>query len=164
LKPKIDKAQRKALRFAYDLMRGCIGGSEYLSYVRGKALRTPDGRTHFYHRYWIEPDRAEDRPYLSEDVLAALEMLGYMETIRVTRQPIWLYRITRDGCDALGVDYPLYSEAFKAKAGDRFISRRARELQEREGLYRRHRGYEAHKLSMPKRWGQQPFNYRARKR
>lgn len=145
-------------------MRGCVGDSDYLAYVRGKALYTPDGRVHLYNRHWIEPDRADDRPYLSEDVFVALEMLGYMETLAVTRQPIWLYRITRDGCDALGVEYPLYSDESKAQYGDRLVARRARELEERAGLYGRRR-FDPNRNAMPRRWVQQMnFNYRARKR
>jgi hypothetical protein len=164
LKPKLSKAQRKALRFAYSLMRGCVANSESLMYVRGRALHTPDGKVHLYHRHWIEPDRAEDRPYLNEDVLVSLEVMGYMETLPVTRQPIWLYRITRDGCDALGVDYPLYSQESKAQVGDRLVARRARELEERAGLYQR-RGRSFNRFAVPKGWVQQmAFNYRARKR
>ncbi len=118
-------------------MRGCVGGSEYLPFVRGNTLRTPDGGIHFYNRHWIEPDRAHDRVYLSEDVLVSLEMHGYMEARPVFHEQVWLYRITRDGCDALGVEYPLYSPEVKAHYTNRFLARRARELQECNGLYRK---------------------------
>ncbi len=86
------KSQRKALRFALKLMRGDYR-NEMLPYVSG---------------YWIQPDRDPERPYLDETTFTDLEMLGYVECRAfISRQIVWMYRISRAGCDAIGREYPL---------------------------------------------------------
>lgn len=86
------KSQRKALRFAFKLMRGDFR-NEMLPYVSG---------------YWILPDRDPDRPYLDEATFTDLMMLGYVECRAfLSRELTWMYRISREGCDAMGWEYPL---------------------------------------------------------
>ncbi|NDJ59508.1 MAG: hypothetical protein GYB67_00195 [Chloroflexi bacterium] len=97
-RPRLTKAQRKALRFAYKLRRGDYR-SLYLSYIYG-GLNGQDGR------HWIEPDRASrGRAYLNEATFAALEMDGYLESRLVYNRTIWLYRITQRGAKALGWEW-----------------------------------------------------------
>lgn len=92
------KVHKKALRFAYRLMRGDYRG-HYLPYASG---------------HWIEPDRAPDRPYLSEDVFVELLMQDYFECIPILRpDTIYIYRITRAGCEVMGWDYPLARTRYK---------------------------------------------------
>jgi len=74
------RSQRKALRFAYRLLRGDFA-SRYLPYTSG---------------HWIEPDHASDRPYLNEEILTALVVRGFMECDSFFRsETVYLYRITR---------------------------------------------------------------------
>lgn len=93
----MSKAQKKALRFAYRLMRGDYKGL-YMPFVSG---------------YWIEPDRAQDRPYLNEETFAALELRGYLECQPFMHgDTIYLYRLSREGCDIMGWDWPLSTYSF----------------------------------------------------
>ncbi|HEX2905786.1 MAG TPA: hypothetical protein VHO69_02920 [Phototrophicaceae bacterium] len=88
------KAHREALEFAYRLTRGDFDG-KLLPYAVG---------------YWIEPDRAQDRPYLNETVFSVLLTRGYMEcALFIRRHPVYLYRITEAGCVALGREWPVGS-------------------------------------------------------
>ena len=167
MKPKLTKSQRKALIFAHDLMHNCVE-SAYLPYVRGTTYRTGDGMTWQNHRHWIEPDQDGSRPFLNEDVFSSLEMVGYME-LRAVQQPqaLWIYRITREGCDAIGRDYPLYPAHVMDRIRSRLHARRNLELQQREYLHKqrgglygrsgRRRGVRADGYLMP-------FNHKARKR
>jgi hypothetical protein len=85
--------QKKALRFAYQLLSRAYK-SDFLPYVSIGG--------------WIEPDRAPDKPYLNEDNLMALVMLGYFECKAFMRaDKVWLYRISREGCAVMGWEYPL---------------------------------------------------------
>lgn len=104
MKPRLTKAQRKALRFAYKLMRGDYQ-HDYFAFVYLTVSYTSDGSLS-QRQEWIEPDRADSKPYLSEDTLVALEMQGYMEA-REFSDGTWRYRLTRAGCMALGWDWPL---------------------------------------------------------
>ncbi|NWF69070.1 MAG: hypothetical protein HXY40_08290 [Chloroflexi bacterium] len=84
--------QRKALRFAYQLMRGDFR-QHYLPYTSG---------------HWFLPDKDPAKPYLDEANLSALHMSGWLECRAFLRSDMqWLYRITREGCAVLGVDWPL---------------------------------------------------------
>ena len=86
------RSQRKTLRFALKLMRGDYR-NEMLPYVSG---------------YWIEPDRDPERSYLDEATFTELMMMGFLECrVFLNRQMRWMYRITREGCEAIGLDYPL---------------------------------------------------------
>jgi hypothetical protein len=86
------KTQRKALRFAFKLMRGDYR-NDIIPYVSG---------------YWIQPDRDPERPYLDEATFTELTMLGYFECRAfISRELVWMYRIAREGCEAIGVEYPL---------------------------------------------------------
>lgn len=88
----MNRAQKQALRFAYHLARGDYRANP-LPYVWGD---------------WVEPDRATERPYLSENVLAALALHGYLECqLFRLDDTAWLYRITRAGCERMGWSYPL---------------------------------------------------------
>lgn len=104
MKPRLSKHERKALRFAYKLMRGDYQ-QQYLWYVHTTFAYGGDGSL-TPRQEWIEPDAAEHKPYLSEDTLAALELQGYMEC-RQFPDGRWLYRLTREGCMVLGWDWPL---------------------------------------------------------
>src|SRR5262245_18971461 len=86
------KTQRKALRFAFKLMRGDYR-DDILPYVSG---------------YWIEPDRDPERPYLDEATFTTLTMLGYFECRAfISREIVWMYRIARAGCEMIWKEYPL---------------------------------------------------------
>jgi hypothetical protein len=92
------KAHKKALKFAYHLMSGEFAG-RYLPYVVG---------------HWIEPDRAPNRSYLNEEIFVELLMRDYFESISTLRSDkVYLYRITRAGCEAMGWDYPLAKATYK---------------------------------------------------
>jgi hypothetical protein len=87
------KSQKKALRFAYRLMCGDYTG-QFLIYTAG---------------YWIEPDHDPTRPYLDENVFMELVMRGYMECQTFERdRTVYLYRITPEGCAAMGWTYPFH--------------------------------------------------------
>lgn len=152
--------------FAHDLMRGCVE-TEYLPFIRGTTYRTPDGMTWQQHRFWIEPDKDPTRPFLNEDVLSALEMHGYMEMRAVAPDSIWIYRVTREGCDAIGRDYPLYPSHVMDRIRARLHSRRNLELEQRRSLMRQRGGLYGRggKRRRNRRDGYlPPFNYQARKR
>jgi hypothetical protein len=88
----MNRTQRKALRFAFKLMRGDFR-NELLPYVSG---------------YWIEPDRDPERPYLNEAIFVDLTMRGYMECRAfISREVVWMYRLSREGSEVLGLEYPL---------------------------------------------------------
>jgi hypothetical protein len=108
MKPHLSKYERKALRFAYDLMRGNHSG--YVPYVHGLILRYENGKIHLLPGYWIEPDRDPDRPYLNEVTFTQLTVRGFLECQQFLPGlpgPLWLYRLTRAGCAAMGWDWPL---------------------------------------------------------
>lgn len=108
--------QKRALRFAYRLLRGDYK-DEYLPYVHRSVPRSYA----IQQGLWIEPDQDPERPFLNEDTFTALVMRGYFERApfdptqqRTTQSvlesdadPIWLYRLTRQGCVLLGWDWPL---------------------------------------------------------
>lgn len=106
MKPRLSKAQRKALRFSYKLLCGDYE-NEYLPYVY--ETLTHDSAGDIVRRQeWIEPDRANPgRSFLNEDTFAALEMRGYMEAKQFMPDGKWLYRLTRDGARAMGWEWPL---------------------------------------------------------
>jgi hypothetical protein len=92
------KSQKKALRFAYRLMRGDYAGL-YFPFTIG---------------YWIEPDHDPNRPYLDESVLTDLVMRGYMECQTFERnREVYLYRITPEGCASMGWRYPLHKSLYQ---------------------------------------------------
>ncbi len=166
MKPNLSKTQRKALIFAHDLMRGRIEGSSFLPYVRGTTLPLSDGRVWHLRRHWIEPDRDPLRPYLSEDIFSTLVMGGCMEERLATPDHVWVYRITRDGCDAIGRVYPPTAESAE-NISDRMIRRRLIELNERAELSRRRGNAFIQRTannSDGKSAKQSAFNYQARKR
>lgn len=166
MKPKLSKSQRKALIFAHDLMSGRID-TNYLPYVRGSAVRLTNGTTWRYQRHWIEPDHDPRRWFLSEDIFMSLVMLGYMETRSIPPDQIWIYRITRDGCNAIGRTYPLYPASVMTLVRDRLVARRNQELQERETLMRRRASTYGRRGDMRARMqghSRSPFNYQTRRR
>ncbi len=88
----MNRSQKQALRFAYRLARGDYR-AQPLIYTWGD---------------WFEPDRSPERPYLSENTLAALAMRGYLECQLFWLDDMaWLYRISRQGCERMGWAYPL---------------------------------------------------------
>lgn len=108
----MNKTSKKALRFAYDLLSGRYRTAG-LPYVYASVPRDLRGEAADSPAPWIEPDRDPERPYLNEEVLAALVMRGYLETQRFERTngsgPVWLYRLSPDGCAKLGWAWPLHS-------------------------------------------------------
>ena len=106
------------------------------------------------------------RPYLSEDVFSTLVMGGCMEERLALPDRVWVYRITRDGCDAIGRIYPPIAETLES-IGERMIRRRAAELSERAELNRR-RGNSFSQRTTRTSDGtpakNSAFNYQARKR
>lgn len=108
----MNKAYKKALRFAYDLLKGRYPNGQ-LQYVYPSVPADLRGDAPYSPAPWIEPDRDPQRPYLNEAVLAALVMRGYLETQafeHISGQgPVWLYRLTADGCAKLGWDWPKHS-------------------------------------------------------
>jgi hypothetical protein len=86
------KAQKKALRFAYRLLRGDFKDNYWI----------------YTHKGWIEPDCAPDKPYLDEQIFVSLVMRGYLECTSFRfRNVVYLYRITPEGCTAIGREWPL---------------------------------------------------------
>lgn len=86
------KSQKKALRFAYRLMCGDFN-EHFLTYTSGS---------------WIEPDHDPLRPYLDENVLTELTIRGYMDCQTFKRdRVVYLYRITPEGCAAMGWLWPI---------------------------------------------------------
>lgn len=104
-KPKLPKAERKALRFAYELIRGTQ--TRYLPYVHGLLLQRQGDKIILRSAGWIEPDQDPERPYLNETIFTRLMMLNYFECDQFLSDSLWLYRLSRDGCSAMGWDWPL---------------------------------------------------------
>lgn len=94
------RSQKKALRFAYALLRG-DHDNDFLPYVHAVMHRYQSKR----RGEWIEPDRDPKRPYLNEAVLSALALRGYFTCEEIEGK--WLYRLTKRGCEAMGWDWPL---------------------------------------------------------
>ncbi len=109
------KNQKKALRFAYDVLRGRYAENRPLYIYPSVPLdfrHSPD-----YH--WIEPDQDPDRPYLNEGVFSDLVVRGYMEVLLLIPGRRWVYRLSPEGCTTLGKEWPLYSDKLRS------LSRRA---------------------------------------
>lgn len=113
MKPRLRKAERKALRFAYDLI--CGASSSYFAYTHGLVLRSLAGKWTFRHAGWIEPDRDPTRPYLNEAVFTRLLMARYFECDYFASSGLWLYRLSREGCRAMGWDWPSANPGNKRK-------------------------------------------------
>ncbi|GAB4517788.1 MAG: hypothetical protein OHK0046_24710 [Anaerolineae bacterium] len=100
------KSQKKALRFAYDLLRG------EFNHLRLPYVYAPLYRHQFNHQGdWIEPDQDPTRPFLNEATFSALMLKGYFECdvfpANDHADGRWLYRLTKRGCEAMGWDWPL---------------------------------------------------------
>lgn len=93
------KNHKKALRFAYDILCGRYADLPYVHVLLQNGATT--------RRCWIEPDRDVERPYLNEAVFADLEVRGYMERQPRPPGPLWLYRISPEGCRVMGWTWPL---------------------------------------------------------
>lgn len=106
MKQKLPKEQRKALRFAYEIMRGEIN-TIFVPYVHGIILQRINGKLLLRSGAWIEPDQDPEKPYLNESIFTRLTMHGHFECQQFLPGPKWLYRITRDGCLAMGWKWPL---------------------------------------------------------
>lgn len=94
------KAQKAALRFAYDVLRGRYK-NKTLSGIHVIASSDHTGEV-----YWLEPDKDSERDYLNEALFASLVVRGYMECKEFPPNKLWLYRITPEGCTAIGRLYP----------------------------------------------------------
>jgi hypothetical protein len=101
------KSHKKALRFAYDLLCGHYRG-QVLSYVYSTVPRDLRGDAEFSPAPWIEPDRDATRAYLNEGVFTTLVMNGYFECQPFLPGPVWLYRLSRDGCAKMGWTWPTH--------------------------------------------------------
>jgi hypothetical protein len=104
MKPRLPKAERKALRFAYDLI--CGTASSYFAYTHGLVLHSLAGKWILRHAGWIEPDRDPTRLFLNEAVFTRLLMAGYFECDYSAPSGLWLYRLSREGCRAMGWEWP----------------------------------------------------------
>lgn len=95
-------SHKKALYFSLQVLRG---EHRSLSYVQSTVPH--DVRKHATERrQWVEPDHDPGRPYLNEAVFTDLVMKGYMETRTIIPGDVWIYRITPEGCEAIGESYP----------------------------------------------------------
>ena len=104
MKQKLPKDQRKALRFAYDLI--CGEAHSYIPYVHGIILQRINGKLLLRSGAWIEPDQDSEKPYLNENTFTRLTMRAYFECRQFLPGPKWLYRLTKDGCSAMGWKWP----------------------------------------------------------
>ncbi|HEX2620310.1 MAG TPA: hypothetical protein VHL11_09190 [Phototrophicaceae bacterium] len=95
------KAQKAALRFAYDLLRGQFKNQT----LPGIHVITPLDEFNT-SGVWLEPDRDLDRPFLNEAICSELVLRGLLECRRFPPHSLWLYRITPEGCTAIGKTYP----------------------------------------------------------
>lgn len=94
-------------------------------------------------------------------------MLGYMETRSIPPEDLWIYRITRDGCNAIGRVYPLYPPHVMTQIRERLAARRDRELMERETLARRRSGTygrQGDRRARRHTHAPNPFNHQSRRR
>jgi hypothetical protein len=99
------KAQKAALRFAYDLLQGRF--NEQLNTLPAIRVIVPSEQTPTANSgLWLEPDRDTERDYLNEAICSALVVRGYLECREFPPNRLWLYRITPEGCAALGKMYP----------------------------------------------------------
>jgi hypothetical protein len=105
------KAQKAALRFAYDLLRGrynnqlaTLAGVRMI--VASDAIAAGKPAEIKNIGVWLEPDKSTDHDYLNEAVFAALVVRGFMECRSFPPNKLWLYRITPEGCTAIGKLYP----------------------------------------------------------
>jgi hypothetical protein len=105
MKQKLPKDQRKALRFAYEIMRG-ENSSLYIPYIHGIVLHRINGKLLLRSGAWIEPDQDSEKPYLNESTFTHLTMQGYFECQHFLPGPKWFYRLTRHGCAAMGWTWP----------------------------------------------------------
>ncbi len=88
------KAQKAALRHAYSLIQS--------RYENDTSTTSP---THPLQG-WLLPDSDPTLDYLNEAVCAALVVRGHMECRIFQAEKIWRYRITPEGCAAIGRPYP----------------------------------------------------------
>jgi len=100
------RRHRKALKYAFRALRGDYEQNPGPA-LRGDGLIDPDRPISRFANHWLQPDGDPDRPYLDESACVYLEMRGYMECRRFTPGPVWLYRITPEGCLAIGKSYPV---------------------------------------------------------
>jgi hypothetical protein len=128
----MNKTHKRALRFAYDLLRGEYRGLPYIRASIPIDLRLSPGQdaVDLARMPWIEPDQDPERPYLNEAVFTELALRGWMEcaafpnfglSISLRAEPalrvnghghndrVWLYRITPVGCAVMGWDWPTHS-------------------------------------------------------
>lgn len=157
MKQKLPKDQRKALRFAYELMRG-EHNSNYLPFVHGIILRRTNGKLLLRSACWMEPDQDDERPYLNETVFTHLTMNGYFECQQFLPGPKWLYRLTREGTSIMGWKWPLDSlhiqnghvpPITRLQQQEEFQNRRnLRNAQFRSGKEKYHKYYFPHKHTL----------------
>lgn len=100
------KAQKAALRHAYSLIQ-----SRYEN-----DILTSNSRTNALHG-WLLPDTDPTLDYLNEAVCAALVVRGHMECRIFHAEKIWRYRITPEGCAAIGKPYPGVPSSLTTKQG-----------------------------------------------
>ncbi|MBC8172229.1 MAG: hypothetical protein H7X77_11170 [Anaerolineae bacterium] len=89
--------QKAALRFAYNLLHNLTPDLPGV-HVTNAATSTAG--------LWLEPDRHPEHTYLNEAVFSTLVVRGLMECRQFPPDALWLYRITPEGCTAIGKVYP----------------------------------------------------------
>ncbi len=99
---------RRALKYAYHALRGDFADAPGPA-LRGEGLHDPAHPISRFENHWIQPDADPERSYLNEAVCVDLEMRGYFECRMFLPGPVWLYRLTAEGCRAVGLRYPALS-------------------------------------------------------
>lgn len=98
-KSQMTRSQKAALRFAYDVLCGRYKNQAIMG-MRVIATNVQ------YSGLWLEPDKDPERDYLNEALFATLVVSGYLECREFPPNKLWLYRITPEGCTAIGKVYP----------------------------------------------------------
>jgi hypothetical protein len=104
MKPRLAKPERKAIRFAYDLMCGKL--NTYFTFTHGIVLYHHNETWNLRPAGWIEPDQDPERAYLNENTFTHLLILEYFECEYFTSYSKWLYRLSREGCRIMGWSWP----------------------------------------------------------
>jgi hypothetical protein len=98
------KAQKAALRFAFDLLSGRLNNQ--LQTIPGIFVIADPGAFTHPIGLWIKPDSDPARDFLNEAIFSDLVVRGCMECRNFEPDNLWLYRITPEGCTAIGKMYP----------------------------------------------------------
>lgn len=100
------KAQKSTLRYAYHLIQAHYQNRTYLTQISHNAIQG-----------WLVPDTDPTLEYLNEAVCATLVMSGHLECRNFQAEQLWRYRITPEGCAAIGKHYPGLRSSILLKSG-----------------------------------------------